>query len=53
METSGGMEETLVTFGAEEQYAHVTLTYLVDNVCLHEAKIDEVRAACQESIQEL
>jgi len=37
-----------VTFSPEEQYAHVTLTYLVDNVCLHAAKVDEVRKAYQE-----
>ena len=53
IDTSGGVEETLVTFGAEEQYAHVTLTFLVDNVCLHEAKVEEVRAACQDSLKEL
>ena len=38
----------MVTFSPEEQYAHVTLTYLVDNVCLHAAKVDEVRKAYQE-----
>lgn len=37
-----------MTFSPEEQYAHVTLTYLVDNVCLHAAKVDEVRKAYQE-----
>ena len=36
-------EQTLVTFTPEEQYAHVTMTFLVDNVCLHTAKLDEIK----------
>jgi len=43
----------LVTFSPEEQYAHVTLTYLIDNVCLHSAKVDEVRRAHQEQVRAL
>lgn len=35
-------EQTLVTFSPEEQYAQVTLTYIVDNVCLHLAKVEEI-----------
>lgn len=42
-----------MTFSPEEQYAHVTLTYLVDNVCLHSAKVDEVRKAYQDQLRTL
>ena len=35
----------MVTFSPEEQYAHVTVTFLVDNVCLHMAKKDEIKKA--------
>ena len=42
-----------MTFSPEEQYAHVTLTYLVDNVCLHAAKVDEVRKAYQDEAASL
>ena len=38
------MGRDFVTFSANEQYAHTTLTFLVDNVCLHAAKQDEGRA---------
>ena len=37
------VEQTLVTFTPEEQYAHVTLAYLVDNVCIHSSKQDDIR----------
>jgi hypothetical protein len=37
------VEQTLVTFLPEEQYAHVTLTYLVDNVCVHASKQEDIR----------
>ena len=43
----------MVTFTPEEQYAQVTLTYIVDNVCLHAAKVEEVRQAHQEQIKAL
>ena len=33
----------MVTFSPEEQYAQVTLTYIIDNVYLHAAKVDEIR----------
>lgn len=47
-----GIDQTLVTFTPEEQYAHVTLTYVVDNVCLHAAKVAEVQASYQAQILE-
>ena len=37
------VEQTLVTFTPEEQYAHVTLNYLVDNVCIHSSKQEDIR----------
>ena len=37
------VEQTLVTFTPEEQYAHVTLAYLIDNVCIHSSKQDDIR----------
>lgn len=42
-ETAPGnsIENTLITFTPEEQYAQVTLTYVIDNVCLHAAKVQE------------
>lgn len=43
--SASSVDQTLVTFTAEEQYAHVTLTYLVDSVCLHASKVDEVTKA--------
>ena len=49
-ETVGASEHTLVTFSPEEQYAHVTLSYMIDNVCLHEAKQDEIRQQYLEKI---
>lgn len=42
-----------MTFTPDEQYAQVTLTYLVDNVCLHAAKVEEIRQAHQEQIKAL
>ena len=45
------VEQTLVTFTAEEQYAHVTLAYLVDNVCIHASKQDDIRDFFTSQIQ--
>ena len=42
-----------MTFSPEEQYAHVTLTYIIDNVCLHAAKVEEVRKVYQEQAKDL
>ena len=39
--TGNSIENTLITFTPEEQYAQVTLTYVIDNVCLHAAKVEE------------
>jgi hypothetical protein len=52
-ETKGGddIEQTLVTFTPEEQYAHATLTYLVDNVCIHASKQEDIREYFSKSIQ--
>lgn len=35
-------DQSLVTFSASEQFAQVTLSFVVDNVCLHAAKVEEV-----------
>jgi len=45
-------DETQVTFTPDEQYAFVTLTYLVDNVCLHTARVKEVEEAYRAVITE-
>lgn len=36
-------EDTLITFSPEDQYAQVTLTFMVDSVCLHAAKVEAVQ----------
>ena len=51
--SASSADQTLVTFTAEEQYAHVTLTYLVDSVCLHAAKVEEVKKTYQDEIRAL
>lgn len=43
-ENMGAAGQDFVSFSANEQYAHTTLTFIVDNVCLHAAKQDEVKA---------
>ena len=45
-------EQTMVTFSPEEQYAFVTLNYIIDNVCIHSAKQDEVRQQYSDMIAE-
>jgi hypothetical protein len=45
------VEQTLVTFTPEEQYAHVTLAYLVDNVCIHSSKQEDIRQFFHQQIQ--
>lgn len=47
------IENTLITFTPEEQYAQVTLTYVIDNVCLHAAKVEEVENQYRKQISEV
>lgn len=51
--TGNSMENTLVTFSPEEQYASVTLNYVIDNVCLHAAKVEEAENYFQKQYKEL
>jgi hypothetical protein len=39
----GTNSDALVTFSPTEQYAQVTLTLIVDSVCLHSARLEEVK----------
>lgn len=41
--STGAAEQTTVTFTPEEQYAQVTMSLIVDNVCLHAAKMTAVQ----------
>jgi hypothetical protein len=36
-------DETLITFSPEDQYAQVTLSFIVDSVCLHSAKVEALQ----------
>jgi hypothetical protein len=47
------IENTLITFTPEEQYAQVTLTYVIDNVCLHAAKVEEAEHFYKKQIGQL
>jgi hypothetical protein len=33
-----------INFTVNEQYAHTTLTYIVDNVCLYHSKLDYLQS---------
>ena len=48
MSASGQPDSTMVTFSPEEQYAQVTMTLIIDNVCLHAAKVDGIRKTCSQ-----
>jgi hypothetical protein len=54
-ETAPGnsIENTLITFTPEEQYAQVTLTYVIDNVCLHAAKVEEAETQYRKAIADV
>jgi len=43
----------MVTFTAAEQYAQVTVAYMVDNVCLQDAKVREIRGRFAEQARVL
>lgn len=46
-------ENTLVTFTPEEQYAQVTMSLIIDNVCQHAAKVDSIRKAYNARVKAL
>jgi hypothetical protein len=33
----------MVTFTPEEQYAQVTMNLMIDNVCMHSAKVGSIK----------